>query len=129
LPAFPLLPNGKLNRKGLPQPEISEMSTQDYVAPRSATEIILAEIWGDILGIEKVGIKDNFFDLGGHSLLATQLVSRLCNRFKIELPLKMLFEANTLEKLAETVDLAVWAGNNASKLRSDDETIYEEIEL
>jgi acyl-coenzyme A synthetase/AMP-(fatty) acid ligase/acyl carrier protein len=129
LPAFPLMPNGKLNRKCLPKPEMSDISVQHYVAPRTATETILAGIWGDVLGVEKVGVDDNFFELGGHSLLATQLVSRLGNTFKIELPLSMLFEAGTVEKLAEKVDLALWASNNANNVRQDDETNYEEIEL
>lgn len=129
LQAFPLTPNGKINRKGLPQPDMSGMPVKRYAAPCTATEKILAEIWADILGVEKVGIEDNFFELGGHSLLATQLVSRLSNTFKIELPLKMLFEASTVEELAEKVDLALWAGNNAGKALSEDETNYEEIEL
>lgn len=129
LPFFPLMPNGKLDRKRLPQPDMVEMSAQHYIAPRTATEEILAGIWAEVLGVEKVGVEDNFFELGGHSLLATQLVSRLCNIFKIELPLKMLFETSTVEKLAEKVDLALWAGNNAGKAQSEDETNYEEIEL
>ncbi|MGZ4969989.1 MAG: phosphopantetheine-binding protein, partial [Methylobacter sp.] len=129
LDSMPLSANGKLDRKRLPQPDRVGTAEQAYVAPRTATEAILTGIWAEVLGVEQVGVEDNFFELGGHSLLATQLVSRLCNTFKIELPLKMLFEASTVEKLAEKVDWALWASNFADKARSEDETNYEEIEL
>jgi acyl carrier protein len=70
------------------------------VAPRDQVEKILAEIWAEILALEKVGILDNFFDLGGHSLLATQLVSRIRREFNTLLPLRAIFEQPTIESLA-----------------------------
>ena len=74
-----------------------------YKAPRNETEQTIAIIWEDLLGIERVGVQDNFFELGGHSLLATQVISRLRDSFKIELPLRSSFEATTVEGLAECV--------------------------
>ena len=78
LQAFPLSPNGKVDRRALPVPDAGRPElSQTFVAPRSATEELLAEIWSEILGVEKIGIHDNFFDLGGHSLRAIQVISRL----------------------------------------------------
>jgi amino acid adenylation domain-containing protein len=105
LAQLPLTPNGKLNRKALPAPDMVR-SERGYVAPRTATEQTLAAIWADILGLDKVGIHDNFFILGGHSLLATQVVSKVRAAFDIDLPLRSLFEASDLAALATMIDLA-----------------------
>ena len=76
LPMFPLSSNGKVDRRALPAPEIErETLSREYVAPRSAAERALAEIWGEVLRIEKVGVEDNFFELGGDSLLAVRSCS------------------------------------------------------
>ncbi|HYX26182.1 MAG TPA: condensation domain-containing protein, partial [Thermoanaerobaculia bacterium] len=103
--ALPVTPNGKVDRRALPAPEMErpELAT-DYEAPRTAVEQVLAEIWSGVLGLERLGIHDNFFELGGHSLLATQVVSRVRESFGVELPLRRLFEAPTLEGLARVVD-------------------------
>jgi amino acid adenylation domain-containing protein len=102
LDALPLTPNGKLDRHALPPPDRSRSELEgNFVAPRSPVEEVLAETWTGVLGIERVGVHDNFFDLGGHSLLVTQLISRLRDIFQIELPLRSLFEAPTLASLAE----------------------------
>ncbi|MBJ6766235.1 non-ribosomal peptide synthetase, partial [Myxococcaceae bacterium JPH2] len=85
------------------QPEVSERS---HVAPRTATELRVAELFGRVLGIERVGADGNFFDLGGHSLLATQLVSRIRQAFDIELPLRELFTSPTVAALSERVERA-----------------------
>ena len=82
------------------------------MAPRTPTEEILAEIWAQLLGIERVGIHDNFFDLGGHSLLATQVVSRMREAFQVEIPLRRLFEVPTVAGLAESIEAARQAGQN-----------------
>jgi amino acid adenylation domain-containing protein len=105
LPALPQSPNGKLDRSVLPGPESTRPALdKSFVAPRNPTEEMLAGIWTDLLGLERVGVLDNFFDLGGHSLLVTQLASRLRDRFRIELPLRRFFETPTVSDLAPIVD-------------------------
>ncbi|HEY9420210.1 MAG TPA: amino acid adenylation domain-containing protein, partial [Thermoanaerobaculia bacterium] len=94
-------PNGKIDRRVLAKIEPGRVGeTEGFVAPRTATESRLAEIWSEVLGLEAVGVQDDFFDLGGHSLLATQLVSRVRETFGVELPLRRLFEVSTVESLA-----------------------------
>ncbi|MBD6619328.1 amino acid adenylation domain-containing protein [Komarekiella sp. 'clone 1'] len=105
--SFPLTPNGKVNRRALSEPTTSRPElAQTFVAPRTPTEEILAGIWRDVLGLEQVGIYDNFFNLGGHSLLATQVISLTRKAFKIELPLRSLFESPAIATLARTVETA-----------------------
>src|SRR6185295_14611710 len=102
LDSLPLTPNGKLDRKALPAPDQSRPELEDaFAAPRTPVEEILANIWTEILKVEKVGIHDNFFHLGGHSLLATQVVSRIRDALKLDLPLRALFEAPTIQGLAK----------------------------
>jgi amino acid adenylation domain-containing protein len=127
LEKMPLSGNGKLERKTLPAPDYCEQLQKQYVEPRTETEAVLAGIWAEVLDLERVGVRDNFFDLGGHSLLATQLVSRVCRKFNVELPLKALFEAGTIEKIAEKVDLALWVGKHP--VLPEDQIEYEDIEL
>jgi amino acid adenylation domain-containing protein len=101
LDEWPLTTSGKIDRRALPKPELSsgqEAKTSEQ--PRALTEEMLANIWAEVLGVERVGIHDNFFELGGHSLLATQVVSRLRETFGIEFPLRKLFEHPTIESLA-----------------------------
>jgi len=102
LPQLPLTPNGKLDRKALPDEADSGLQNT-YLAPRTEIESTLCELWQDVLGLERVGVKDNFFQLGGHSLLATRLVARTNQALKVSLPLKSLFESQTLEGLAQVV--------------------------
>jgi amino acid adenylation domain-containing protein len=98
---LPLTPHGKVNRQALPQPEDSEREWDaPFVAPRNAIEEVLAEIFAEVLRVERVGVNDNFFDLGGHSLLAAQLVSRVRKDFQPDLPLRKIFEAPTVAALA-----------------------------
>ncbi|MBA2675316.1 non-ribosomal peptide synthetase, partial [Ramlibacter sp.] len=99
LPALPLNANGKVDRDALPAPQALRAEA-DHVAPRTPLEQELAGIWEDVLGVERVGVHDNFFSLGGHSLLATQAVSRLRARFAGELPLQALFEEPTVAGMA-----------------------------
>ncbi len=103
LEALPLTPNGKVDRRALPTPDIHSLLQEKYVAPRTPTEEMLALLWGQVLKVEHVGIHDNFFSLGGHSLLATQLVSRIRNIFKVEVPLGRLFTAATVAELAHSI--------------------------
>ncbi|WP_232525305.1 HAD-IIIC family phosphatase [Motilimonas pumila] len=100
LEQLPLTPNGKIDRKALPEPDMSAQQAE-YIAPRSETEKVLCEIWQEVLGVERVGIVDNFFQLGGHSLLAARLISRINQRLNISLPLKTLFLLPSLGCLAQ----------------------------
>ncbi|HEU4557490.1 MAG TPA: amino acid adenylation domain-containing protein [Longimicrobium sp.] len=103
--AFPLTPNGKVDRRALPAPEPQRLGTEEAcVEPRTETEEKLAAIWAEVLRLERVFVDDNFFDLGGHSLLATQLATRVREAFSIELPLQRIFESPTVAMLAEVVD-------------------------
>ena len=106
--ALPLTPNGKVNRSALPRPEkIKPHLSDQYVAPRTPTEAVIADIWSEVLGLETVGVNDRFFDLGGHSLLATQVLSRLRDTFEVDVPLRQLFDAQTVAELAELIELAL----------------------
>jgi amino acid adenylation domain-containing protein len=107
LDALPLSANGKVDRSALPDPQ-SEGSTEDaFVAPRTPTEEALVSIWMDVLKQEQVGVTDNFIALGGHSLLAIRVLGKLSRKFGVRLPLRTLFDAPTIEQLAELVDLEV----------------------
>jgi acyl carrier protein len=106
LEALPLTSSGKVDRKALPEPggERPELEAV-YVPPRNPVEELLVSVWADMLGVERVGIHDSFFDLGGHSLLATQLVSRLGAAFGREISLTDIFERPTVAGLAEKLAL------------------------
>ena len=113
LNSIPLTPNGKIDRKALPAPDRTRPELDKaFVAPRTPTEELLAEIWVHLLNLERVGVHDNFFDLGGHSLLATQAVSRIREAFQVEIPLRRLFEVPTVAGLAESIEAARHAGQN-----------------
>ena len=113
LDTLPLLSNGKIDRRALPAPDRTRPELdKTFVAPRTPTEELLAEIWAQLLDLERVGIHDNFFDLGGHSLLATQAVSRMRDAFQVEIPLRRLFEVPTVAGLAESIEAARQAGQN-----------------
>jgi len=104
LDTLPLLPNGKVNRRELPAPgQFRPDIDRVYVAPRNPVEEELAAMWSEMLGIEKIGVDDNFFMLGGHSLLATQAISRIREAFHIELALRSIFEAPTIAGLGEII--------------------------
>jgi len=105
LGAFPLTPNGKIDRKALPAPDPAA-SAAGMVAPRNPTEALMASMWSDVLGIEAIGVTDNFFDLGGHSLMATQLAARIRKVFGVALPLRDVFSTPTIAALSASVDAA-----------------------
>ncbi len=110
LDALPLTGSGKVNRRALPAPEEAAGGDAGYVAPDTPLAELLADIWSDVLGVERVGLHDSFFELGGHSLLATQVVSRVREACAVDLPLRRLFEAPTLEELARAVAAARESG-------------------
>ncbi len=102
LDAFPLTPNGKVDRRSLPPPQ--EDSGGDAAsAPRTPEEEILVELWRQLLQRQKIGTRDDFFALGGHSLLATQMLVRIEQAFGVELPLRALFETPTIKELAARI--------------------------
>lgn len=104
LKSLPLTPNGKIDRRALPAPEQTRPELEGvYVAPRTPVEKQLAEIWAQVLGIEKIGIHDNFFDLGGHSLLITQLLAQVRETFQVNLSLRSLFQQPTVANIAQKI--------------------------
>ncbi|MFL5380981.1 MAG: amino acid adenylation domain-containing protein, partial [Longimicrobiaceae bacterium] len=113
LDALPLTPNGKVDRNALPAPRGDAYAAREYEAPVGETEQAVAAIWAEVLGAERVGGRDHFFDLGGHSLLGTRVVSRIREVLAVELPLRALFEAPTLAELAARIELERRAGEGA----------------
>lgn len=103
--AFPLTRNGKIDRTALPAADFGARSTRRYVPPRTVTEESLCRIWAELLGVERVGVEDNFFQLGGHSLLAVQATARISHAMSISLPLRVFYEASSLSAVAESVDI------------------------
>ena len=100
LEALPLSANGKVDRKALPAPDATFLR-KTFVAPSTPVEKVLADIWAEILGVEKIGIHDNFFiDLGGHSLLATQVISAVRDTFGVDVPMRSFFESPTASEQA-----------------------------
>jgi len=106
---FPLTVNGKLDRKALPVPETGGLETQAYEAPLGRVEAMIAAIWQNLLGVDRVGRHDNFFELGGHSLHATRVIARINQALRIDLPLRRLFELPSIAELTPVVDSLVLA--------------------
>ncbi len=102
--SLPLSPSGKVDRRALPAPDMTRPElAHAYVPPRNSTEEKLAALCAELLGVDRVGVYDSFFDLGGHSLLATQFISRVRDDFRVELPLRNLFETPTISELATSI--------------------------
>lgn len=123
LDAFPLTPNGKLDRKALPAPEGESLAAIEYEPPQGHTEEMLAEIWQELLRVPRVGRHDNFSALGGHSLLAITLSVRILEKFQIRLPLEALFGAASLASMSELIV------NAQAKLFSEEEVEEMQAEL
>lgn len=102
LPELPTNSSGKIDRSALPDPVDVTTSRPPFVAPRNENEEVVAKIWAEVLGLNRVGVEDNFFTLGGHSLLATRILSRVNNALQVEIPLDSLFRGGTVAHLVET---------------------------
>lgn len=108
LDRLPLTPNGKIDRNALPAPDlVKPQAEKSFVAPRIPAEEVLASIWSEVLKVEPIGVNDNFFELGGHSLLGTQVASRVREAFKVEMPLRKLFELPTVAELAQLIEASM----------------------
>jgi acyl carrier protein len=120
LDALPATATGKIDRRALALLDVTAPGNdKPFVAPRTPLEAQLAAMWSELLGVERVGARDNFFDLGGHSLLTTQLVSRLRTAFQLEVPLPTFFEDPTVAGLAQAIELARWAEEVARQAREE----------
>jgi acyl-CoA synthetase (AMP-forming)/AMP-acid ligase II/acyl carrier protein len=105
LDALPLTPSGKVNRRALPAPTQAQPAADEtFIAPSTPTEVALEAIWCEVLGVKKVGVRDNFFERGGHSLLMTQVISRVREAFQVELPMRRFFESPTIAQLAVVIE-------------------------
>ena len=123
LDELPLTPNGKVDQE-MPAPDHGRPELDDaFVAPRNPVEAILANIWAEVLKLEKVGVRDNFFNLGGHSLLAMQVISRMRNAFSVDVPLGRMFDAPTIAEMATII-----MENQARILREIDSMSEEDAE-
>jgi acyl carrier protein len=111
LDELPLTTTGKLDRKALPAPTFAA-DPEQRVEPSTDMEHKLHAIWAEVLGHPDFGVTDNFFDLGGHSLLALRLATRLCQVFRVEIPLKSLLELPTMAQLARRIETILWAASN-----------------
>jgi amino acid adenylation domain-containing protein len=107
LDALPLTPNGKLDVRALPAPELAS-AEERYVAPRTAAEEVLAEIWAEVLRQERVGVHDNFFDLGGHSLLIMRLLAKIQATFDLDISIRTVFSLPTLEAMAGEIERRIY---------------------
>ncbi|MFD5921241.1 amino acid adenylation domain-containing protein [Kitasatospora sp. NPDC058201] len=109
LDALPLTPNGKLDRRALPAPDTRPDLRAAYLAPRTEAEELVAEVWQEVLGLDRVGVHDDFFDLGGHSLLATRVIARIRGTADLAVPLRTLFTHRTVAAFADAVEAALVA--------------------
>ena len=104
LDALPMLSGGKVNRPVLPEPGSARPELENlFEAPRTPAEAQLAVIWSDLLGLDQVGIHDNFLELGGHLLVATQVVSRVIDKFQVDVPLRSVFDSPTIADMAVVI--------------------------
>lgn len=130
LESLPLTPTGKIDRKALPAPDRTRIETADaYAAPRDEVERFVTNIFSTILQSEQVGIRDSFFERGGHSLLATRVLSRINDKFAVQISLRSFFMAPTVEGLSDTIKTMLWAIQNDSGTSGSTTGDREEVEI
>ena len=115
LPRFPLTPNGKIDRKALPEPQRACAAEEGLAAPATPTERAVAEIWAGLLNMEKIGVDQDLFDLGAHSLMAVRAVAQIRERFLVDVQLRNLFERPTVAGLAELIDGMSWLKSESTR--------------
>ncbi|MBW4630463.1 MAG: amino acid adenylation domain-containing protein [Iphinoe sp. HA4291-MV1] len=125
LNALPLTPNGKVDRRSLPTPDAAtrNLLATGFVSPRTPIEAQLVQIWSEVLGVERIGVKDNFFELGGHSLLATQVVSRINSAFGLDLSVQKMFEFPTVAGITSYMEVMNWAAEDLSVTQVSGEVV------
>ena len=117
---FPLTPNGKIDRKALPEPDGSINSGVEYVAPDNEIQEKLARIWQEVLGIDQIGIHDNFFELGGHSLMASRVLTKINKDFQVNVFLKEIFENPTIDWLSQRIEISLEKKDEIKNSNTDD---------
>jgi amino acid adenylation domain-containing protein len=123
LAAFPLTPNGKLDRKALPAPDMGDVARREFVPLQGAVEAAVGAIWQDLLGLDRIGRNDDFFELGGHSLLAVHLMGRLRQQLGVEVALRDLFAAPVLSAFAQVAGNARQAATNVIRVADRDKPL------
>jgi acyl carrier protein len=118
---FPLTPNGKVDRKALPAPQLRSDDMGTYAPPVTETERSLCEIWAQVLRVDRVGTTDNFFEIGGHSLLGMKLIAKITDRFSVRFSVAAVFAYPTVMQMAEAI-----AALQASQRDSDGRLRFEE---
>ncbi|MCW3113559.1 MAG: Non-ribosomal peptide synthetase component, partial [Segetibacter sp.] len=129
LESFPLTPNGKIDRKALPDPDGSALATNKYVAPTNEIQLTLVEIWKELLGVERVGIEDNFFELGGHSLLAMRMVAAIKKKFNMSIPIQALFQFTRISDLSNYLEWEVSADKKKALAEVEGSDEFEVLNL
>jgi acyl carrier protein len=120
LEIMPVTSSGKIDRKRLPDPEGMDLRNgREYIAPRNAIEEKLVRLWQSILGKEKIGVQDNFFESGGHSLKAIRLINLVQKEFEVRIPLKDVYNEPTIESMATVLYASLWLKNNENIERED----------
>jgi amino acid adenylation domain-containing protein len=128
LPARPLSPNGKLDRNALPAPDRNAFDTEEFQPPQGEIEQKIAEIWKDLLGIQRIGRKDNFFQIGGHSLLAISLIERLRQQ-NLQIDIRTLFATPTLQRLAQSASLRKILPIPKNRIPNENTLAEDEVEI